>query len=89
MLIAKCVEVTGVLIYRAWFRLVQTRTMVFFGLCGITIGALMQYLMSVRWNQASSIDDVLYLIILDSIFTTLGLLLVNMPLMAFMAKLTP
>ena len=41
MLVAKCVEVTGVLIYRAWFRQVQTRNMVFFGLCGVTVGALL------------------------------------------------
>ena len=79
----------GALFYRAFFRSVDTRIMIIWALAMGALGSFLNYVFAKRWNLEIDIDDMFFLLFTDIVFHTLAAMLMNLPLMALFAKITP
>ena len=89
VLVGMLCSVIGALIYKAWCRNVDTRTMVFISLITKAISCFLNYCFAKRWNQNWGIPDIVFLFTTDFIFGVVGTLLYTLPLLALFAKITP
>ena len=49
----------------------------------------MQFVFAKRWNLEIGISDYFFLIFTDSVFSTVSVILLNLPFLAYFAKVTP
>merc|ERR1711981_990689 len=89
MLVGYICYVIGALVYKAYFRAVDTRWMVFWATVCHLIGDFLQYVFARRWNLEIGIPDLVFLFFTDAVFGVLGLMLYGLPILALFAKVTP
>ena len=82
-------HIFGALIYRAWCRNVDTRTMVFISMITVSLQTFLNFSFAKRWNLDWGIPDIVFLFTTDAIFGTVTMLLYNLPIMAFFGKIIP
>lgn len=88
-LIGNICHIIGAIVYKAFFRNVDTRTMVLIAFITGTIGAFLNYVFAKRWNQDMGIPDIVFLLFTDVVFEVLVTMLYTLPIMALFAKITP
>ena len=81
--------VIGALIYKAFCRGIETRTMVFVAMIITSIGIMLQFIFAKRWNLDIGVSDLLFLFFTDVIFSVLSTLFFSIPIFSFFAKITP
>lgn len=81
--------VIGSLVYKACFRAVDTRWMIFWAIVFHIIGDFLNFVYAKRWNLEIGIPDLVFLFLTDSLFTCIRLVLYSIPIMALFAKITP
>ena len=59
---------TGALIYKACFRTVDTRWMIFWATFLHVVGDFLNFVFAKRWNLVIGIPDLIYLFASDSVF---------------------
>jgi len=79
--------VIGSLIYKACFRAVDTRWMIFWAVVFHIIGDFLNFVYAKRWNLEIGIPDLVFLFLTDSLFTCIRLVLYSIPIMALFARL--
>lgn len=89
VLVGQICHVIGALIYKAFFRGVDTRTMIIFATITHIIGAFFNYMFAMRWNLEIDIPDLVFLFFTDVVFSVVQTLLYTLPIIALFAKITP
>lgn len=89
ILIAQICHVIGALLYKGWFRDIDTRWMIFWAFVVMTIAAFLNYTFAMRWNLEIGIPDLVFLLFTDIVFNTVVTILIVLPLFALFAKVTP
>lgn len=89
VLIGQICHIIGALIYKAWCRNIDTRWMIFFAMCVGVLSAFLQFTFAKRWNLSMGIPDVAFLLFTDVVFSTVGVILYTLPILALFAKITP
>ena len=89
VLVGHLCSIVGALIYKAFFRSVDTRWMVFWATVVHVIGEFLNFVFAKRWNLEIGIDDIVFLFFTDIVFSALKTLLYTLPIMALFAKITP
>ena len=89
VLIGQLCHILGALIYKAFCRNVDTRTMVFASFATTIISSFLNFCFAKRWNLGWGIPDMVFLIFTDVVFAIIGTLLYTLPIMALFAKITP
>merc|ERR1712070_1002606 len=82
-------SIIGALIYKQFFRAVDTRTMIFAATLIQILGAFCDFSFAKRWNLEFEIDDMFFLFFTEVIFDCIHTLLFTLPIMALFAKITP
>ena len=82
-------HIVGALIYKAFCRNVDTRTMVFISLLTTILSNFLNFCFAKRWNKDWGIPDMVFLIFTDVVFAIISTLLYTLPIMALFAKITP
>lgn len=89
VLIGQICHVIGAIVYKAFCRNVDTRTMVFISLITTSISCFLNYCFAKRWNVGWGIPDLVFLLTTDVVFGIISTLLYTLPIMALFAKITP
>jgi Na+/melibiose symporter-like transporter len=89
VLIGQIAHVAGALIYKAFFRSTETRTMIAFAIASSVITNFMNFSFAKRWNLSLGIPDLVFLLFTDVIFNVISTLVFSLPLLALFAKITP
>lgn len=89
VLIGQICHLIGALIYRAFCRNVETRTMIIFAMCTGSLGSILNFCFAKRWNLEVGIDDMFFLLFTDIVFNVLGTILYMLPILSLFAKITP
>ena len=89
VLIGQLSHIVGALIYKAWCRNVDTRTMVLASMCCTIVSNFLNYCFAKRWNLSWGIPDLFFLLFTDIVFAVISTLLYTLPIMALFAKITP
>jgi len=89
VLIGQICHVIGAVVYKAFCRNVDTRTMVFISLVTTTISNFLSFCFAKRWNLDWGIPDLVFLLTTDVVFGIISTLLYTLPIMALFAKITP
>ena len=89
VLVAQLCHVFGALIYKAYWRAVDTRWMVFWAMIVKTFGLFLDYLFACRYNLVWGIPDLIFLFFTDIVFSTFSYTLFILPVMALFGKITP
>jgi hypothetical protein len=89
VLISQICHIVGALIYKAYFRQTDTRTMVLIAFIINVFSTFLTYCFAKRWNLQWGISDLVFLLFTDIIFSTIGFLFFTLPIMALFAKVTP
>jgi hypothetical protein len=79
----------GALLYKAWFKEVETRSMVAIGLLGSLISNLLTYFFAMRWNLKYGISDQFFLYSTNVVFQVVLEIFAVLPIMVMFAKVTP
>lgn len=89
VLIGQICHIVGALIYKAWCRDVDTRWMIFFAMIVGVISTFLSFAFAKRWNLEWGIPDMAFLLFTDVVFSTVGVILYTLPILALFAKITP
>ena len=89
VLIGQLCHIVGALIYKAFCRNVDTRTMVLCSFITTIISNFLNFCFAKRWNLGWGIPDIVFLLFTDNVFAIIGTLLYTLPIMALFAKITP
>ena len=89
VLIGQICHIFGALIYKAFCRNVDTRTMVLASFITTSLSALLNFFFAKRWNVDWGIPDLVFLITTDVVFGIVSMLLYTLPIMALFAKIIP
>ena len=89
VLVGMICQVIGALSYKAFFRAVDTRWMIFWANLLHVIGDLLNFVFAKRWNLEIGINDYVFLFVTDAVFSIIKVVLYSMPIMALFAKITP
>ena len=89
ILIGQFCLVISVLIYEAFLKTVEVRTLLFYNVIFKITGAFLALAFAERWNLAWGINDYFFLIFTDVVFATIATAFHNLPIMGMFAKLTP
>jgi len=89
VLIGQCCHILGALIYKAFCRNVDTRTMVLISFICSIVSAFLNFCFAKRWNLAWGIPDMVFLLFTDVVFAIISVLLYTLPIMALFAQITP
>lgn len=88
-LIASVCHILGAITYKAFFRTVDTRTMVLIAFITGSVGAFLNFVFAKRWNLDMGIPDIVFLLFTDVVFEALVTMLYTLPIIALFAKITP
>merc|ERR1712100_318679 len=75
--------------YKAFFRKVPVRTMIFWAMVISTFGIFFSLMLAKRWNLDIGIPDMAFLIFTDVVFSMVSVIAYSLPIMGFFAKVTP
>lgn len=89
VLIGQVCHIIGALLYKAFCRNIDTRWMIFFAMVTGVIASFMNFTFAKRWNLEIGIPDMVFLIFTDVVFSVIGTILYNLPILALFAKITP
>ena len=89
VLIANVAYVIGALIYKAFCRKVETRTMVLFAMIFNIVILFLNFVLAKRWNLEIGISDMVFLVFSDVVGVVITTLLYSLPIIALFAKITP
>ena len=89
VLVGQICHVFGALIYKAFFRGVDTRWMILFATITHIFGAFANFMFAKRWNLEVGIPDLVFLFFTDVVFSVVQTLLYTLPIIALFAKITP
>jgi len=79
----------GVLIYEAFLKEVEVRTVLLFNVIANVIVTFLQFSFAMRWNQEVDVDDMFMIFFTDAGIGTLSTAFLNLPSMALFAKISP
>ena len=77
------------MLYKSYFKEVETRTMIAVGLFGNLLSNLLTYFFAKRWNLAVGISDQFFLYSTDVVFQVILEIFLVLPIMVLFAKITP
>ena len=89
VLVGQICQIVGALIYKAYCRQVDTRWMIFFGMCAGVLQAFFNYAFAKRWNLQWGIPDKVFLFVTDPVMSVVSTILYVLPLLSLFAKVTP
>jgi hypothetical protein len=89
VLVGQICHILGAIVYKTFFRAVDTRMMIFYATLTHVIGAFMDYSFAKRWNLEFDVSDMVFLFFTDVVFECINTLLYTLPIMALFAKITP
>lgn len=89
VLIGQICHIIGALIYKAFFRNVDTRTMILFAMVTTCTSTFLNFCFAKRWNLAMGIGDMFFIFFTDVVFNTVSTVLYTLPILALFAKITP
>jgi len=89
VLIGQICHVIGALVYKAWCRNVETRTMVLLSIVANILSSALNFGFAKRWNLELGIPDLCFLLFTDVVFAVISTLLYTLPIMSLFAKITP
>lgn len=89
VLIGQICHVIGALIYKAFCRDIDTRRMILYAMITGALGAFLNYVFAKRWNLSIGINDLVFLLFTDVVFSVVGTVLYSLPILALFAKITP
>ena len=89
VLVGQICHIIGALLYKAFFRNIDTRWMIFWALLVGVIGAFLNFVFAKRWNLEIGIPDMAFLFATDVIFSVISTILFSLPVLALFAKITP
>jgi len=89
VLVSQVMSVVSILIYQAFLRKTEVRTVLFYNVFINITGAFLAFSFAMRWNLAWGINDIVFLFFTDIVFGAVGMAFSTMPILALFAKLTP
>ena len=89
ILISSICSMIGAAVYKSFLRTVDTRWIVFWGVISQVAQSSAQFVQAKRWNADAGINDLVFLYCTEAVFVGLRRMLINLPLMALVAKLIP
>jgi len=89
ILIGAICSIIGALIYKSFFRAVDTFWMILAAMIAGVIGAFLIFVFAKRWNLEIGIPDIYFLFFTDVVISIIITLLYTLPIMALFAKITP
>lgn len=89
VLIGQICHIVGALIYKAWCRNIDTRWMIFFAMVIGVLSSFLAFVFAKRWNLEWGVPDLIFLMFTDVVFSTVGVILYTLPILALFAKITP
>ena len=89
ILVAQVCVIIGALIYKAFCRGVETRTMVLVAMIINSVGIFLAFIFAKRWNLDMGIDDIFFLFFSDVVISVLATVFFSLPIFSFFAKITP
>jgi len=88
-LIGSICSVIGVLLYEAFLKETEVRTVLAWNVALAVLAAWLNYCFAMRWNLEVGISDYFFIIFTDVVFGAITTAFGTLPLMALFAKITP
>jgi len=88
-LIGQVCSLIGVVIYEAFLKETEVRTVIMWNVIFGIFGSGLQVCFAMRWNLECGIDDYVFLIFTDVVFGAIALSFGTLPILALFAKITP
>ena len=87
--IGQITSVFGTMYYEAQLKDIEVRTLLYWSTVVSVISSLAGWGFALRWNLLLGINDMIFVILTDTIFGTISLAMNTLPTLALFAKITP
>mmetsp|Transcript_29038 Transcript_29038/g.43792 ORF Transcript_29038/g.43792 Transcript_29038/m.43792 type:complete len:167 (+) Transcript_29038:1222-1722(+) len=88
-LIGQSTGILGTMFYESRLKDLEVRTVIYYSTIFSVVSSLSQYAFASRWNTALGINDIVFIVLTDTVFGVIGLAMNTLPTLALFAKITP
>lgn len=81
--------VFGTIYYEAYLKDVDVRTVLYWSTICSIVSSFSQYAFAMRWNVLLGVNDIVFILLTDTIFGVISLAMNTLPTLALFAKITP
>ena len=87
--IGQITSVFGTVFYEARLKDVEVRTVLYWSTICSIVSSFSQYAFALRWNTLIGVNDVVFIVLTDTVFGVASLAMNTLPTLALFAKITP
>jgi len=87
--VGQITSVFGTVFYEAQLKDVEVRTVMYWSTVCSIISSFSQYAFAMRWNTMIGVNDVVFIVLTDTVFGVASLAMNTLPTLALFAKITP
>lgn len=82
-------SVFGTMYYEKYLKDIEVRTVLYWSTCVSIVSSACSVIFAMRWNVYMHINDIVFIVLTDTIFGVISLAMNTLPTLALFAKITP
>lgn len=87
--IGQFTSIFGTMFYENTLKDVEVRTVLYWSTIVSVVSSVCQYSFAMRWNKYIYVNDIVFVVVTDTIFNVISMAMNTLPTMALFAKVTP
>lgn len=87
--IGQFTSIFGTMFYENTLKDVEVRTVLYWSTIVSVVSSMCQYAFAMRWNKYIYVNDIVFIVVTDTIFNVISMAMNTLPTMALFAKVTP